>query len=527
MSAARALGGSNSSTQPGSHSCPEKLALGLVLCVGFAIRLFTTFGNIAVLHPDEIFQYLEQGHRLASGSAVVPWEFDYGIRSWLPASLAAGVMKASASVSSNPLTYIFALRLLAATFSLVPIYVAFRLVLPLAGLVWATTAGLLSAAWYHSLLSSTSLLTEVLAAYLLFLAVLVASDGDKQGRKSAVLGGLLALILCFRFQMAPAVLVITWWHCRSFLHERWLPVLLAGSATLFVFSGVFDWLTLGTPFQSIWLNFYLNAVKGVSGSFGRSEWFAYLVAIAPRGSIALLPLVWLAVIGAQRLPLLSLTSLAVLVSHSFLDHKEYRFIEFVLLSFPALIVLGTAGIAARLHELTGRDWAYWAALAVALYVPITSYFEWDQETQNNLPLNSGVLRSFVYAGEKRDLCALGIADYPWSVTGGYTYFGRPVPLYYSRGLASSPQPGFYNTAQSLAVEPSPISMRMHVVLNGRAIKQFPEDTLFRNTGAFNYLIVAKGRSQSGYQTVRCFENEQHSLWATACLLRRTGGCTEP
>lgn len=44
------------------------------------------------IHPDEIMQYLEQGHRLAFGNGVVYWEFFYGARSWLLPGLIAGVL---------------------------------------------------------------------------------------------------------------------------------------------------------------------------------------------------------------------------------------------------------------------------------------------------------------------------------------------------------------------------------------------------------------------------------------------------
>jgi len=46
-----------------------------------------------MIWADEIFQTLEQGHRLAFGYGLVPWEFRVGARSWLLPGVIAGVMK--------------------------------------------------------------------------------------------------------------------------------------------------------------------------------------------------------------------------------------------------------------------------------------------------------------------------------------------------------------------------------------------------------------------------------------------------
>ena len=78
----------------------------------------------------------------------------------------------------------------------------------------------------------------------------------------------------------------------------------------------------------------------------------------------MLPFIWLAIIGGYRAPLLALTSLAVLISHSLLAHKEARFIVFTLLSLPILIGLGAATIAERLRSRLG---AKRAAIVVAYF----------------------------------------------------------------------------------------------------------------------------------------------------------------
>ncbi len=44
----------------------------------FHFEIIRAYRNLA--WPDEIFQTLEQGHRLAFGYGIIPWEFREGVR---------------------------------------------------------------------------------------------------------------------------------------------------------------------------------------------------------------------------------------------------------------------------------------------------------------------------------------------------------------------------------------------------------------------------------------------------------------
>ena len=80
-----------------------------LLAAAVALRL-VAFNSYSAHHPDELFQYLEQSHRIVFGYGFVPWEFREFIRSWLiPVPL--GVALASfvaAYVSGAGLRAIFA-----------------------------------------------------------------------------------------------------------------------------------------------------------------------------------------------------------------------------------------------------------------------------------------------------------------------------------------------------------------------------------------------------------------------------------
>ncbi len=51
--------------------------------LGFILRALVAITSDHVHYPDEIFQSLEQAHRLVFGYGIIPWEFQQGVRSWL------------------------------------------------------------------------------------------------------------------------------------------------------------------------------------------------------------------------------------------------------------------------------------------------------------------------------------------------------------------------------------------------------------------------------------------------------------
>lgn len=501
----------------------ERFALAVLLTLALALRISVALVRTNPVYPDEIFQYLEQGHRLAFGRGVVPWEYDIGIRSWLLPSLIAGVMKLCGSLSSSPLFYVYVLRVIATVLSLSIVVVGFRTVLPRSGRYWAIVAGLFCATWYQALFYAPAWLTEVIAAYLMLIAIpLAEAAADKNKTTSVLLGAILGLAFCIRYQMAPALLVIAIWHARR-EWKKWLLLSTVACASVLSIAGALDWVTLGRPFQSLWLNFALNAVSGVSAQFGRDPWYAYLADIAPSGHPDLLLVLWFALVGAYRAPLLAITSLTVFLSHSVLAHKEPRFIVFTLLSIPILAALGAATLSQMIGKRSGKSVALLIGAFASLYVPIASFYEWRHGQSDSYLPNTGVLKAFVLAHGQRDLCGLGVADIYWTLTGGYTYFDRNVPLYYSRWLRSTARTDFY--AQGTDEPVGAIPLDMHVELRGRPIVQFPDGEFAKNSRAFNYIVAAGARSLPGYAVIRCLPNEERFGSGRVCVLRREGGCS--
>ncbi|MEM9980432.1 MAG: mannosyltransferase, partial [Cyanobacteria bacterium P01_D01_bin.2] len=58
-------------------------ALPWIIAVGLLLRIWGALAAEQISHPDEIFQYLEQAHRLTFGYGTLLWEYAHGIRNWL------------------------------------------------------------------------------------------------------------------------------------------------------------------------------------------------------------------------------------------------------------------------------------------------------------------------------------------------------------------------------------------------------------------------------------------------------------
>ena len=118
-----------------------------------------------MLFFDETIQYFEQGHRLAFGSGVVPWEFDDGIRSWLLPGLIALAMRATAWFSDNPMLYVDLVRTLCIVLSMVIVLIGFRAGERDSGRLGAIVTGGFCAIWFDLIYFAPAVMTEVLAAH--------------------------------------------------------------------------------------------------------------------------------------------------------------------------------------------------------------------------------------------------------------------------------------------------------------------------------------------------------------------------
>jgi hypothetical protein len=409
------------------------------MVLAIVLRLVPTWFLPSVEHPDEIFQATEQAHRLVYGSGLVPWEFRLGARSWLLPGVIAGLMQSARLLGDGPDYYLPVIYLAFAALGSVPVACSFLWCRRLFGLPGAIIGGTVVAVAPELVYFGARTLTEVVAAHVLVLALYVLEPGfGVTSRRRLVAGGaLLGLTFVLRFHLAPALALAALWIIFPAPRRR-LPAIAAGGFAVVALAAVLDAATLGAPLASISRNFLYNIGYGVSSGMGIERRLYYLIFVQRIWQDKLVILALLALVGAWRLPLLLAVAGAIVLTHSAIEHKELRFIFPAIELFAVLAGVGLAksaalaaawiqrgiGSAARAQSLAaGVAIVCWCFIAFDVWSnPPFVYYR--NNTRGNLLAASFVARL-------PGVCGIGLYnDRTWGPSGGYTYFHRPLPLYW-------------------------------------------------------------------------------------------------
>lgn len=447
---------------PPAPSSPEtpaselRLARGLLvlaLTLGAILRVWLALTDDGLYWPDEIYQSLEPAHRLVFGYGFVAWEFIEGARSWALPGLVAGLMGLARVLGlDTPGGY---LGLVKVAFALVGTATAWGSY----QLARSQGAGPLAAAGGASLLALASVpiyfapraMSENASALPAVLGLALALAPGASRRALAVGASLLGLAVLLRLHSGLfCVGLVGVLAARRQWRAAGLSLgVLTGWALLF---GLLDRLTWGSWFHSARVYLDFNLIRQGANAWGVAP-FGYYAQVLLRG----MPGVTLLAAGLGLLALgrargLAALSLTFFLLHSAQPHKELRFLVPVFPLFAALAGVGLEQLLGRLTALRVRAGAALAVVAVGAvsaglsrrltFGDIGQYL--DQRPQASAYDDSGpVNRLLAAAGQREDVCGLKIeAPVHLAWTGGYSYFHRPVPLYW----AASPgrESGLFN-----------------------------------------------------------------------------------
>ncbi len=421
---------------------PAFLRLATLLgLLGLLARLAAYALAPGPLVPDEDFQYLEQAHRLALGTGLVPWEYVIGIRSWLLPGALAPVFAAARLVGGDPRIALWAVAVLLSLLSLPSIWCAMRWGQRAAGWSGAAAAGVLQAFWFEIVYFAPHATADTIAASLLVPGLYLAGLGrPPPSRATRWLGGvLLGLTVAVRLQLAPLVLLMA---LRALRRGQFQPLAL-GIALPILLSGALDAVTLSYPFQSLWLYAWVNLGLGAAASFGTSPWYEYVSVKILFWSVAAVPLIAAMLIGSSRQPGLLIALAAIVVPFLLLAHHEDRFL---LPALPLLLTLAGIGSALVADHFLGESSpgggaaAWRSSLACAGFWIVLS----------GVAVTHAPLWHYIYenpgmdAAERivnADPSACGVAmhpEAPWARMPGYARFRPGIVLYgFSPGDAAT------------------------------------------------------------------------------------------
>jgi GPI mannosyltransferase 3 len=383
--------------------------LPFALVFAFLARIGFAFASEAIVHPDAIFQYLEQGHRLAFGYGVIPWEYSYGVRSWLiPGFIALLFDGLKILGADKPALYQPIMDAVFCTISLSLPFSVYRIAQGQLDEATARVALVLTAFWYELIYFASAPLADALATYALFGALRYLLGQ----RPSAVGFGLLAgLTIALRYQFGPAVLVAFGIAIYKWRRAAW-PAIIACLIPIGML-GVLDAYSWGMPFASIIVNLEMNFVANVASQFSSDPLYFYLAALARTSlGIAYVGILGLALTRRQTWPIAAI-GITILLTFTAVAHKEDRFIFPVI---PAYLI-GLAAVLVRVRATIAAQIAILAATASVIGIVLRA----DRDDLH---------RAYRLLSERSDV--EGVIDdsgVPWYLSGGYYDLHQPVPIY--------------------------------------------------------------------------------------------------
>lgn len=416
----------------------------LLLPVGAAV-LWLAFANRSqgLFWPDEIFQSVEQAHRLVFGYGFIPWEFQVGARSWLFPGTLAGVLAACARLGVHrPEDLVFATKAFMVFLGVGGLYASMRLAHTLAGWRAAVLAGLIGATFPPHLIFAGRAMSEIASGTALaFAAWLSCRAARGEANRLRIAGFLVVLATVMRpanglFALGLPVMFLLDGRLKQ--SRRFFEGVAAGV----VLAGALDWATWGAPFRSLFLHVRYNFLQGHASDYGRSPFTYYVKYLWTSTGISLL-VVAAGMFAAPRRRSPAATTLAVitllyLLLHMVVPHKELRFVMPVM---PILFALAAVGLERFITALATRVPRLRAeilmavigiplALLMATRAPHLSYAQMGQARGKALAgqLGDGFNQLLMQLNEIPDVCGVALAGIDIIWVGGYTYLHRNVPF---------------------------------------------------------------------------------------------------
>jgi GPI mannosyltransferase 3 len=458
-----------------------------ILVIAALPRIWAAVVDQGIFWPDEIFQSLEPAHRFAFGYGFISWEFQDGARSWLfPGALGLfWKLLALLGVSGAP-TLVVSAKLVMAAWALVGVYALMRIGETLGGAEALVLCGVLGAVFPPSIVYGSRCMSEMASGPLCAVAVLLALD---RGRCKLVIAGCLAaLAIYLRYQNGIITVALLGWLLAQRRRSDALCYAAAVAVTGLA-GGFLDLFTWGAPFHSFVTYVRFNLVEGRSADFGVEPLTYYVQVFWSAVGVSSLALAIGLVACVGRATGLLVIVLVYVLAHTLVAHKEFRFMMPIV---PLMLALSGVGLAAcvgrfltmpmaglaaaskHTRRARGRPdkrrrgagkqsreydpapsqvrraiWVIAALLAAAMgwHTARASFEDFGQRHgpfSGPQPLwhrYEAVNRLLWAAGERPDVCGLGLIGYGPIWTGGYTYFHRDVPVLWATPGEAFARPG--------------------------------------------------------------------------------------
>ncbi len=232
-----------------------------ILAAGAALRLLAAITGDWLLRTDELFQYLEQAHRIVFGYGQIPWEYRFGERTWLLPSLSAPpLFLAKIAGWDSPETYAPMVRSFHALLSLSLPAGMYFFARRIHSETAARAALVFGCFWHELVIVSPHPIAENSAATFFFVAVLLASPAPGGIGRRALIGFLLGAVVVFRNPYLPPAALLGVLMLLPPGNAARAAMIAAGLFALF-FAGAVDYFAWGS-FAETYINYYNLQTSG-------------------------------------------------------------------------------------------------------------------------------------------------------------------------------------------------------------------------------------------------------------------------
>ncbi len=297
-------------------------------------------------HFDEHFQIIEFMNLKIGGTKAseLPWEYHKQLRPWFQPYLYYFIDWPFRSLDLSPFFRAFILRWVTAFFALYCGFIFYRRIIcrhfsdfskPIL-IVFLFT-------WYMPYINVRAS-SEGLSISLFLLGLAVVFDEQNLAR---VFGGAFILGLSYlaRFQMGLPIAVFWFWG----IYQRWsvkkLSSFAAAIILIFILGYFIDSQGYGETSFPLWNYFKYNFLEGVLDQMGTSPWYKYIewAVVKPIPPISLILVCGILVFWKKyyrgKESWLTWITLSFFLFHSFIGHKEARFIFLVAYLAPLMTLV--------------------------------------------------------------------------------------------------------------------------------------------------------------------------------------------
>ncbi len=325
-----------------------------LIIVGVVIHIITAIFSVGYYHVDEHFQILEfTSIKLGIAQEEdLPWEYQAHLRPAIQPAFAYILIKIMNFMTlDNPFFHATLLRLISALLSL---YCVYLLIISLNPEIrsdflkkWFVFLSLLI--WFlpylHVRFSSEnwSGIFFWIGFYLLNMKNIEGQNPDNTYMKTLFVGLILGLSFILRFQIGLLIGGYVLW-LLFIKKEKWSTLfLLSSGIVLFILVGILiDYWYYGEWTFTAWNYFKVNLLEGKTSDFGLEPWWFYIEEIVIKGVPPYSIIIIISVIFVWfKYPKHAVTWIMIpyVAVHSFIGHKELRFIFPLVNILPFIIVL--------------------------------------------------------------------------------------------------------------------------------------------------------------------------------------------